>query len=158
MSIAPLPSSLRLWALTWLLALLCGVARAGPAEARPAAPNPREWATAQCVAALDVQTEALALQVKAGRADLRGLLRARLKSGAAFIGQAWLDGERDEARSQSLLKQALEAQRGLSAADLAARQNRCAAEADKLLDQANALSRAVVSRLADRRMKKLLEG
>lgn len=119
---------------------------------------PREWASAQCVAALDLQTETLAAQVKAGRADLRGLLKARLKAGAAFIGQAWLDGQRDEGRSQALLKQAQEAQRSLPAPELATRQNRCAAEGDKLLADANPLSRAVVSRLADKRMKKLLEG
>lgn len=131
-----------------------------PAEPkRPApAPSAREWALAQCVAALDVQTETLAGQVKAGRQDLRSLLRARLKAGAALIGQAYLDGERDEARSQALLGQAREQQRTLPAAELQARQNRCAADGDKLLAAADPLSRAVVGKVADRRMKKLLEG
>ena len=82
-----------------LLVLLAWAAVAGAASAQSARSAPtsaREWADAQCVAALDAQTEALAQQVKAGQADLKGLLRARLKAGAAFIGRAWLDGERDE--------------------------------------------------------------
>lgn len=146
-----------------LLPTLCLVAAAAGAQSTRATPpsappSSREWADAQCVAALDVQTEALARQVKAGQTDLRGLLRARLKAGAAFIGRAWLDGERDEARSHALLDRARAAQRALPAPELAQRQGRCAAEGERLLAEANGLQRAVVSRLADRRMKKLLEG
>ena len=144
-----------------LLVLLAWAAVAGAASAqsaRSAPPSAREWADAQCVAALDAQTDALARQVKAGQADLRGLLRARLKAGAAFIGRAWLEGQRDEAGSQALLGKAREAQRSLPAAELAQRQTRCAAEGERLLAEANAFNRAVVSKLADRRMKRLLEG
>lgn len=137
-----------------LLLLLLSVL-AGPTVAQSSA---REWADAQCVAALDAQTLQLARQVKAGQNDLRRLLRARLRAGAAFIGRAWLDGERDEDHSQAVLEKARAAQRSLPAAELAQRQTRCAAEGERLLGQANALQRAVVSRLADRRMKKLLEG
>lgn len=148
-----------------LLVLLAWATVAGAASAQssrsapPSAPtSAREWADAQCVAALDAQTEALAQQVKAGQADLKGLLRARLKAGAAFIGRAWLDGERDEDRSHALLDKARAAQRGLSGPELSQRQTRCAAEGERLLAEANAFSRAVVSKLADRRMKRLLEG
>lgn len=147
------PSSL----LSLLLPLLLGLPP-GSARAQASAPAGREWASAQCVAALDAQTETLAQQIKAGRADLRSVLRARLKAGAAFIGRAYLDGERDEARSQALLRQAREAQRGLPVSELSARQGRCAAEGERLLADADPISRAVVSRLAERRMKKMLEG
>lgn len=140
----------------WALGAFVGAA--GAQSSRSAPPSAREWADAQCVAALDAQTEALAQQVKAGQADLKGLLRARLKAGAAFIGRAWLDGERDEDRSHALLDKARAAQRSLSATELAQRQTRCATEGERLLAEANALSRAVVSKLADRRMRKLLEG
>jgi hypothetical protein len=117
----------------------------------------REWHAAECVAALDLGTEDLSRQVKAGHEELRPLLLDRLKSGAAFIGQAYLNGERDEARSQALLKEAREAQRALPESSLAARQLSCAEEGSRLLADANVLEREIVSQVARRRMNKLLE-
>lgn len=136
--------------LLWFGALQAAVAATEPTE--------HELHTARCVAALEVSTEDLAVQVKAGRADLQPELLIRLKHGAAFIGDAYLQGERDEARAQALLKAALEAQKALPAPDLSARQSECAAEGGKLLAKADFLGRAVVSQLAQRRMKKLLQG
>lgn len=121
-------------------------------------PSQRELQTARCVAALEVNTEDLAAQVKAGRADLRPVLLDRLKFGAAFIGDAYLRGERDEARAKGLLDAALEAQKALPKPELVARQARCAQEGAQLLANADFISRAVVSHLANRRMKKLLGG
>lgn len=136
--------------LLWLGALQTAVAATEPTE--------HELHTAQCVAALEASTEELASQVKAGRADLRPELLNRLKYGAAFIGDAYLQGERDEAHAQALLKAALEAQKALPAPELSARQSGCAEEGGKLLAKADFLGRALVSHLAQRRMKKLLEG
>jgi len=121
-----------------------------------AAPSKRELHSAECVAALEISTDDLARQVKAGRADLRPLLRQRLDAGAAFIGTAYLSGDRDEARAQALLAAALKAQATLPKAELAALQARCAQEGAQLLADSNFVSRAVVSRLARKRMKTLL--
>jgi hypothetical protein len=121
-------------------------------------PTKHELHTAQCVAALEANTEDLAAQVKAGRADLRPLLLNRLKYGAAFIGDSYLQGERDEGRAKGLLDAALRAQKALPEPELTARQSACAREGAQLLAKADFVSRAVVSHLAQKRMKKLLEG
>jgi hypothetical protein len=126
--------------------------------AAPSGPTPHELHTAQCVAALEANTDELAAQVKAGQADLRPLLLDRLQFGAAFIGDSYLQGERDEARAKGFLNAALEAQKALPKPQLSARQTQCAQEGAQLLANADFVSRAVVSRLAQRRMKKLLEG
>jgi hypothetical protein len=109
-----------------------------------------------CVAALDLSTRELAEQVKGGRDDLRPVLLTRLTSGAALIGAAYLAGDRDEGRSSALLDSALDAQKALPESELAARQVLCEGEGARLLAGANALERAVVSRVAARRMKRLL--
>lgn len=129
---------------------------ASPSSATAPVPTARELHTAQCVAALEVSTEELARQVKAGHEELRPVLVSRLEFGTALIGDAYLRGERDEARSQSLLAAAIEAQKTLSDEELSARQTSCAKEGRKVLAEGNVISRAVVSRLAKRRMKKLL--
>lgn len=128
------------------------------AVAAPGGPTEHESHTAQCVAALESSTEELAVQVKAGKADLQPLLLNRLKYGAAFIGDSYIRGERDEARAKGFLNAAREAQKALPKRELSARQTVCAQEGATLLADADILSRAVVSRLAQKRMKKLLEG
>jgi len=132
---------------------------AAAAQAEPVdAPSPRELHAAQCVAALQVDTERLAAEVKAGKAESRPLLQARLEAGVAFVGDAYLQGTRDEARARALANDALEAQKSLSKEELAARQTRCADEGGKLLEESNGLERAVVRQVAKRRMAKLLAG
>ncbi|MBL8350142.1 MAG: hypothetical protein JNL87_07480 [Burkholderiaceae bacterium] len=122
-----------------------------------APPSPGDRHSAECVAALEALSEALALRIKAGQGDLRPQLLSHLEQGAAFIGAAYLNGERDEARSRALLDAARERQTALSAAELAQRQALCADEASNLLAEASALGRAVVGRLARRQMDKLLD-
>jgi hypothetical protein len=100
----------------------------------------------------------LAAQVKAGHADLQPLLLERLEYGAAFIGHSYLQGERDEGRAKGLLNAALETQKTLLKSELTARQSACAQEGAQLLASADFISRAVVSYLARKRMKKLLGG
>ena len=98
----------------------------------------------------------MAVEVRGVREELRPQLLIRLESGAAFIGTAYLRGERDEARSQALLNDAREEQKSISDADLLARQATCAEEGSRLLAETNFIGRAVVVRLAEKRMKKLL--
>ena len=138
----------------WAFALLLWPVWAGAGN--ETVPSKRELYTAACVAALDASADELARQIRAGRQDLRPLLRQRLDAGAAFIGTAYLNGDRDEARAQALLAAALKAQAALPQADLAARQARCAQEGAKLLADSNVVGRAVVARLSRKRMKKLL--
>ncbi len=144
-----------------LLGGLCGFGLASLCAATfaasiAAAPSERELHSAMCVAALDVNTVDLAAQVKAGNPGLRPRLMARLEAGAAFVGTAYLQGDRDEARSLALLKAATDEQKALTDAELSARQLACAAEGAHLLAETNFILRAGASHLAERRMKKLL--
>ena len=116
----------------------------------------RELHTSECVAALDARSEELARQVQAGQSEARPLLVSTLEAGGAFIGQAYLQGERDEARSQSQLAAARQAQKKLPAAELAARQSSCALEGARLLSQTDVIGRFVISRLVQRRLQKLV--
>ncbi len=142
---------MRFYAQIFCVALLPLAVRADPGS-----PTDRELHIAACVAALEANSATLAQLVKAGRADLRPTLQERLQDGVAFIGTAYLRGERDKVRAQALLTDAREAQKALPAGELSARQDACAAEGLKLLSGANVIERLVVWRLTGNRMKKLL--
>ena len=131
------------------------LARAQPAAA-DTAPSPRDQHAAECVAALEVATESMAAQVKAGQDNMRGPLLDRLIAGTAFVGDTYLHGNSDEQQARALANRALEAQKRLPAPELAARQAACAAEGTRLYDDSNGLEKAVVRRLAKKRMDKLL--
>ena len=136
-----------------LLALALAMAQ-GVAQA--ADPSPRDRHAAQCVAALEASTEDLARQVKAGKESARKPLLDRLVAGAAFVGDSYLHGDSSEGQARVLVDQAEVDQRRLSPAELAARQAACAAEGTKIYNAGNALQRAVLKRLARKRMDKLL--
>jgi len=138
-----------------LLAAAIGLS-ASQVLALAAGPSEQELHTAQCVAALEASTDELAAQVKSGRAEVQPELLVQLKAGAAFIGDSYLHGERDEARARSQLEAALETQKSLAAGELAARQSGCAEEGARLLAKADPLGRVIVSQVAARRMKKML--
>lgn len=141
-----------------VLPCLIGAAAAAPAASRTpsAEPSARDRHAAQCVAALDASADALVLQVKAGREAARQPLLDRLIAGAAFIGDRYLHGDSDEARARALVDQAELAQRRLPPAELAARQAACASEGARLVADGNPLQRAVLKRLARKRMERLL--
>jgi hypothetical protein len=141
-----------------LLTLAAGTALfATVSQAAPAAPaTARDLHAAQCVAALEVYTQGLAAQVKTGKEEARPMLLSRLESGTAFVGDVYLRGDSDEAQARKLASDALEAQKKLSDAQLMERQNACADEGAKLLAASNSLERAVVKRLAKKRMDRLL--
>lgn len=143
-----------------LLAAAC-TAQAAPTpesatESAPA-PSPREWHSAQCVAALEVDSERLAAQVKSGQEDARATLQSRLESAVALVGEAYLNGTQDEGRARAMASRALEAQKSLSRAALSTRQQACADEGSKLLAASNSFERALVKQVAKKRMKKLLD-
>jgi hypothetical protein len=120
------------------------------------APTGRAAHTAECVAALKVDAEDLAAKIRAGREELRPTLLARLEQGAAFIGNSYLDGNRDEDQAKAMLTAAFEAQKSLPATALAARQTACSSEAAQMLKDASGFGRAIVSWVAKKRMHKML--
>jgi len=127
------------------------------AQAAPASePSPHDLHAAQCVAALEANTQDLAQQVKSGKEASRPVLLDRLVSGTAFVGDTYLHGNSDEKQARELANRALEAQKALPAPELVARQDACADEGAKLFASSNGLQQAVVKRLAKKRMDKLL--
>lgn len=137
------------------------IAALSTAQADPAADSPasaRDLHAAECVAALEVNTQDLAKQVKAGNEASRQVLLDRLTSGTAFVGDTYLHGGSDEKQARALANQALETQKRLSSAELAARQLACATEGATLYAGSNLLEKAVVKRLAKKRMDKLTGG
>ena len=149
--------SLRDQATMNLLNLAAGLAFAAIAQASVAAPpSAHDLHAAQCVAALEVLTKSLAAQVKSGKEEAKPALLSRLESGTAFVGDVYLRGQSDEAAARKLANDALEAQKSLSEAQLAERQRACAEEGASLLASSNGLERAVVKRLARKRMDRLL--
>lgn len=137
-----------------ILALMLALG-AGSAT-RAGEPTPRDLRAAQCVAALDENTHELARQVREGKESLRGLLLDRLVAGSAFVGDAYVRGDSDEQEARELTEQMREAQKKLPPRELAARQAACADEGAKLYASGNGLQRAVVKRLAKKRMDRLL--
>jgi len=136
---------------------LLSIAGVSLAHAAPTPePSPRDRHAAECVAALEVHTQDLAKQVKSGKEASRAVLRDRLISGTAFVGDTYLHGSSDEKQARELANQALEAQKSLPAPELATRQAACADEGAKLFAASNGLQQAVVKRLAKKRMDKLL--
>jgi hypothetical protein len=117
--------------------LFTAVVQAAPA----AAPTARDLHAAQCVAALEVYTQSLAAQVKSGKEDAKPMLLNRLESGTAFVGDVYLHGDSDETQARKLANDALEAQKKLTDAQLAERQNSCADEGAKLLAASNGARR-----------------
>ena len=138
-----------------LLLALC-LAATGARAAESGEATPRELRTAECIAALEIKSEELARQLKAGQTEQRALLQTTLDAAAAFIGHAYLQGDRDQERLETLKNSALQTQKALSATELAARQTACAQEGARLLLQADVISHFVLSRLAARQMKRLL--
>ena len=131
-----------------LLALL-GAPLAGTRAAGPTAEH-----SAACVAALESEAEQLAERFRQGQQELEPVLVERVQQGFAFIGTAWKQGLRDE-EANKLLKAAEEAQKSLSAQELAERQAACRLEGATLLARANMVERAFVQRAAQRRVDKL---
>jgi hypothetical protein len=107
--------------------------------------------SAACVAALQVEAEAMADALRHGQTEVESELVRRVQQGFAFIGTAYLQGIRD-VEANRLLKAAEDAQQLLPATELAARQAACRSEGTRLLEEANPLERAFVMKAAQRRV------
>lgn len=127
------------------------------ANAAPDAQISRARHSVDCVAALRTDTDSLAKEVKAGRQELKSVLLAHLEEGAAFIGDSYLGGSRDEKQSKTMLEAATEAQKSLPPQELAGLQLSCSKEGGELLAATNAINRVVIKRIAKNRMERLLE-
>ena len=141
---------------TFVIALLSISALSLAQTVLASEPSPRDLHAAECVAALEVNTQGLAQEVKSGKEASRPMLLDRLVSGTAFVGDTYLHGNSNEKQARDLANQAREAQKSLPAPELAARQAACADEGAKLYASSNGLQQAVVKRLAKKRMDKLL--
>ena len=120
------------------------LAFAAPALVRAAdQPSAHDLHAAQCVAALEVNTENLAQEVKSGKEASRQLLLDRLVSGTAFVGDVYLHGDSNEQQARDLANKALEAQKSLTPTQLEVRQLACATEGTKLYQSGNALERGL---------------
>jgi len=128
-----------------MFAALAGAATAGPTPER----------AASCVAALKVRADALTQRLQAGDAKVQPELTKVLEYGYVFIGDAYLNGHRDEKAAKARLKAAQEAQAGLSQAQMAQRQSDCQAEATKLLADTAAFNRMLIANAARARIAKL---
>ena len=126
------------------------------ANAAPDARISRARHSADCVAALRTDTDNLARQINAGRQEFRSVLLAHLEEGAAFIGDSYLGGNRDETQSKAMLDAATEAQKFLTPQELSSLQLGCSKEGGQLLAATNAINRVVIKRVAKNRMDKLL--
>jgi hypothetical protein len=136
----------------YVSALLFAAASAWALPAHAAGPSPQH--SAECVAALQVEAEAMADQVRRGRTEVEPELVRRVQQGFAFIGTAYLQGVRN-AEADRLLKAAEAAQKEIPVAELTARQVACRSEGARLLEKANALERAFVVKAAKRRVDRM---
>jgi len=128
-----------------MLMALAGASTAGPTPER----------AASCVAALKVRADALTQRLQAGDAKVQPELAKVLEYGYVFIGDAYMNGHRDEQAAKARLKAAQEAQAGLSEAQLTQRQAGCQAEATKMLAETAAFNRMLIANAARARIAKL---
>lgn len=139
---------------TLLLALLASPASRAETSWATASPAQRE--VSLCAAALDDQARALARQAGDGDATARNRLREVLRAGAAWLGRAWRDGERDEEQAHAWMDEAREQLHGWSAARQASHGATCLREGQALWNAASGLERMLLGRVVERRQQRLL--
>jgi len=114
--------------------------------------------TANCIAAMESIAEELARQVKAGDATREPELRIELRRGAALIGRTYLDGLHDEHEARARLEAARERQKTWDEARRNSVRKTCRRRADAELAAASGIERAVVDRVAERKLQRMLSG
>jgi len=107
---------------------------------------------ATCSAALKTQADQLAEKVKAGDKEAERQLRTTWEHGLALVSAAYLNGLRDEAKAQALLKQAQDVQADWPAEELARVQQGCHEEGEQILQRASGLQHFVVEKLARKKV------
>lgn len=122
-----------------------------------AEPTPSHEHRAACVAALTTQAEPLAARLKNGDRSVEAELLKLTQSGFAIIGIAYQDGLRKPEADQ-LLETAKKAQKSMPAPALSQLQASCQLEGARVLADANALERFLVTSAAERRVKRIADG
>ena len=125
--------------------------------AAPAATHATPDEMAACVAAMQVQAEEWAAAVRAGDAGLEKTLLAELERASALMGRSYLDGAHDEADAKARLKAARDAQAGWPREQREALRLSCDARANAELAASNFLQRALVQRMARKRLQTMLK-
>lgn len=133
------------------LAFQLGSASAGPRE------EAARQETATCVAVMQTHADTLARSVKAGDKSKEAALRSELERAAALIGRTYLDGLQDPAEAKARLQAAQERQAGWDDARRGAVRQSCVKKADAELAAASGAERFLVARVAQARLKRMLE-
>lgn len=123
-----------------------------------------DWETASaaqrtvslCAAALDDQARLLARQTTAGDRAAEARLREVLRAGAAWLGRAWREGERDEDQAHALMDEARDQLHGWSTARQNSHAASCLRDGLALWNAATGLERLLLGRVVERRQQRLL--
>ena len=113
--------------------------------------------TANCVAVMQTNADALARRIKAGDKALEPALRIELVRAGALIGRAYLDGMRDAAEAKSQLKAAQEGQSAWDEARKTSVHQACLKRADAELATESGPQRLIVEHFARARFKRMLD-
>lgn len=146
---------LRLLSLIGSLGLFCAAGLA-QTTGTPATPTDRFYQRASdCVAVMKLDVVALKARYLAGQTQVRPQMLRLTELGFSFIGTAYKRGLR-KAEADALLANAEKTQRSQSADSLAKLSSSCQLEADRLLQKANVLERALISNRAKARVDDLV--
>jgi len=121
-----------------------------------AAPEDSYEETANCIAVMEVNADALAKQVKAGDQQREPALRTELVRAAAIVGRTYLDGMHDERVAKAHLVAARERQKTWDQARRDSVHGACLKRADAELAASSGLERVLIDRVADHRMQRML--
>ena len=124
----------------------------GAASGVRADPSPAQ--AASCVAALKVRAEPVAQRVRQGETAAESQLLPIVTASFAFIGSAYKQGIRNP-QADDMMKAAEKSQATLPPAELGKLQDRCQAQGEQLLAQANYFERQFVTRAAHSRIDRL---
>ena len=127
------------------------------APAAHAAPQGAVDDTADCIAVMQTQADAMARQVKAGDASREPALKTELRRAGALIGRTYLDGMRDGDEAKARLKAAQQRQQGWDEERKTTVHGACVKRADAELAAASGPERFFVERFAQARLKRMLE-
>jgi hypothetical protein len=134
----------RPFALAFLAIVAASGARADPSPAQ----------SASCVAALKARAEPVAQRVRQGETAAETQLLPIVTASFAFIGTAYKQGIRNP-QADDMMKAAEKSQATLPPAELGKLQDRCQAQGEQLLAQANYFERQFVIHAAHARIDRL---
>ncbi|HEX6704313.1 MAG TPA: hypothetical protein VF169_06090 [Albitalea sp.] len=118
------------------------------------AAEPTPAHSADCVAALKLRAEPLAVRVRRGDAAAEAQLVPIATASFAFIGTVYKQGLR-QPQADEMLRNAEKGLGKLTPAELVKLQDACQAEGDQLMKQANFIERLIVQRAVRNRIERL---